>query len=190
MQKEHKMILFIGPSGCGKTTLSRIVRQQLSEVHFQEAVSSTSRLPRKGEREGIDYYFINPSDFQNPTKFLDKTHYAGNDYGLTYDEVNNKLQQGHTIAVVDINGLHQFEKFLGKQKVVSIFVYAPMNCLRKRMFKRGDSKEKVMQRLFNILQTHEYNNESQCDYIVFNDEDIQMAYHQVVDILKKEKIIW
>ena len=185
---KNKVILFIGPSGSGKTTLINILINQYPDI-FHKIVTSTSRLPRHNEREGVDYHFLNPVDFQNTSKFLEQTHYAGNSYGITYNEVNSKLKQKHTLAAVDINGLHHFVEYLGKENVISFFVYAPINVLRNRMFSRGDSKEKVIQRLTNIIQTREFNNQNLCDCTLLNDESIQISLAQAVDYLKKNRII-
>lgn len=162
---KNKIFALVGPSGSGKTTLIRNLTQRIPQLH--EAVSLATREPRKGEVDGVDYYFIDKQTFDK-TPMYEKTYYAGNYYGLSKEEVDGILKERSVIVAVDINGLHILENNFGKENVISFFIYAPLRLLKERMIKRGDSKERIEQRLKNIEDTYEYNNLQYCDYLCEN----------------------
>lgn len=183
----HKVILFIGPSGCGKTFLINKLVEKYPQT-LKGTVSTTSRLPRAGEREGVDYYFRNKLCFATES-FLEQTYYSGNFYGLTCQEVINKRKTGHLLAAVDINGLKQLQKLIGKENVISFFIWAPTEILRNRMISRGDSHKMVQDRMNNILKEHEIENGKLCDYKINNDRDINEVLEDIERILQKENVL-
>lgn len=186
-EKSYKIILFIGPSGSGKTTLIRSLINKYPQV-FQEAVSTTSRLPRIGEREGVDYYFRNKLYFATES-FLEQTYYSGNFYGLTCQEVLNKRKEKHLLIAVDMNGLKQLQKLIGKENIISFFVWTPIETLKERMTKRGDNQKSIQERLENILKGHELENVKYCDYKVNNDNQIDDALKKIEKVLEQEKVL-
>lgn len=182
-----KVILFVGPSGSGKTFLVRHLMMRYPD-YFHKAISTTSRAPRANEREGVDYYFRGPLYFASES-FLEQTVYAGNIYGLTCDEVLGKRKEKPLLCVVDIKGLKQIEKLIGKDNVVSFFIFAPIETLKARMESRGDSPEKIQERLKNLLSEHEIENAKFCDYKIHNDKDINKVLEDIEKILVDEKVL-
>lgn len=178
---ENKIILFIGPSGSGKTFLINSLMKKYPQI-FDVPVSTTSRLPRVDEREGVDYYFRNQLYFATES-FLEQTYYAGNFYGLTCKEVINKRKKGHLLAAVDINGLKQIRKLIGKENVISFFIWAPIETLRERMKSRGDTNKMIQQRMENILKEHELGNSKLCDYKIHNDRNVEDVLKDIEGIL-------
>lgn len=166
-QKENKFILFVGPSGSGKTTIIRHLTSQYPHL-FIEAVSTTSRQPRKGEISGKDYYYVSEDTFAMESAFIEKTFYAGNYYGLTYSELYKKIENHHVLAAVDIHGARQIQKMFGRENVITFFVYAPIETLEERMKGRGDSSDKISQRLNNIEKHKEYDNMKYCNELIMN----------------------
>lgn len=177
----HKIILFIGPSGSGKTFLINELIKKYPQI-FNVPVSTTSRLPRTNEREGVDYYFRNQLYFATEG-FLEQTYYAGNFYGLTCKEVMEKRKKGNLLAAVDINGLKQLQKLIGKDNVISFFIWAPMETLRERMKGRGDTDKMIQQRMENILKEHELGNSKLCDFKIHNDRTVNEVLKDIEGIL-------
>lgn len=169
---KNKIFALVGPSGSGKTTLIRNLTKQT--LQLQEAISLTTREPRMGEVDGGDYYFIDKQTFDK-TPMYEKTFYAGNHYGLSKEEVDGILKKKSVIVAVDIKGLHILENNFGKENVISFFIYAPLRMLKERMIKRGDSKDRIEQRLKNIEDTYEYNHLQYCDYLCENTDLIALG---------------
>lgn len=170
MQKpDNKIILFIGPSGSGKTT---IIRSLVSAFpcDFVEAVSTTSRPPRNGEIPGKDYYYVTENTFLMESLFVEKTYYAGNYYGLTYAELYKKREQGTVLVAVDMHGAREILKLFGEEIVKTIYVeVSSIKILEDRMIKRGDSPDKIQQRLKNVIDKKEFDNYKYCQLSVNND---------------------
>jgi guanylate kinase len=154
------LILISAPSGGGKTTLC----QQLLAARpgMMRAVTCTTRPPREGERDGVDYYFLDASSFLKRVEagnFLEHATVYGHSYGTLKSEVLGKLRQGKDVLLnVDVQGAAtirqkaQEEPEL-KRSLVSIFLTpASMSVLEGRLRKRGTDAPAVIQKRLGVAR--------------------------------------
>ena len=135
------MLLLIGASASGKTEIAHRLRLKYGIV---KAVTHTTRSPRIGEKEGVDYFFCSEAEFLaglKAGKFIEHTYYNGHYYGCSKDEVaDNKC------VVVDPNGLRSFLA-LHDPTVVCFYLLATEKTREERMRHRGDKEEDIKKRL-------------------------------------------
>ena len=168
----RKAILFSAPSGSGKTT---IIRQILTRFDcFEFSISATSRQPREGEKDGVDYYFLTPEEFERRVaagQFLEwEEVYAGVRYGTLKSEIDRIWDNGHVIIFdVDVKGGVNLKKYFGDQ-ALSILIKAPsVDVLRDRLVKRGtDSMEAIDERVAKAESELAFA-EGKFDYDLVND---------------------
>jgi guanylate kinase len=132
------IVTITGPSASGKSVLESM----LVERGFGKVVSHTTRTPRPGERDGIDYYFVTREQFDSMNRgqnFLEMVEFGGNLYGASIAEFQRITQEGKPIViVVEPNGRGQIQR--GAEdlgwKVVSVYVECPAEVTAKRLFDR------------------------------------------------------
>lgn len=126
--------LFIvsGPSGSGKTTLINRARVQLEPlgIHLHFSVSHTTRAPRAGEREGVEYYFVMRPEFEQMIarrEFIEHAHVHENMYGTSKKEVQTRLDRGEDVILdIDVQGARQIaDNPELRPRSVSVFVFPP-----------------------------------------------------------------
>ena len=100
-----RLIVFSAPSGCGKGTM---LAEILKDEKFYVSVSATTRKPREGEVDGVNYHFISREDFLrkiDENAFIEHAEYCNNFYGTLKSEVDNKLEQGiNVILEIEVQG--------------------------------------------------------------------------------------
>ena len=136
------MIVLIGESGCGKSS----VESCLVRLGYKKAVSHTTREPRKGEKDGVDYYYVDKSTIKKmyvEGRFAEYIPYLDNIYALTIEECKNDR-----VVVVEPTGLVQLQEkdFLD---IFVVYLYTSEKTREERMLKRGDNPEKVKERISN-----------------------------------------
>ena len=143
-------IAIYGPSGSGKTTLiNQIISQSPETFHF--SVSHTTRQPRIGEEDGVDYYYVTKEKFLemiNNDEFIEYSEYAGNYYGTSKIMINHIINELKQICILDLdlNGIFSMKK--QSYKTLYIMITAPsMKDLEKRLIKRCEKKENIEKRL-------------------------------------------
>ena len=106
----HVIVTITGPSGSGKTVLSKM----LSDT-FEPLVSTTTRAPRQGEVEGVDYYFVDEATFQDHLDkglLMENVNYNGVMYGVSVAEANRAFSLGRpAVLVAEPHGVEQITKF-------------------------------------------------------------------------------
>lgn len=150
------LVLISAPSGGGKTTIS----QQLLAARPQmtRAVTCTTRAPRAGERDGVDYYFLDAASFLKRVQagnFLEHATVYGNSYGTLKSEVLGKLRQGKDVLLsVDVQGSSTIRERAKedpelRKSLVSVFLTPPsLEVLEARLKRRGtDSPAAIQKRL-------------------------------------------
>ena len=147
----RKAILFSAPSGSGKTTIIREILKRFDCFEF--SISATSRQPREGEQDGVDYYFLSPETFALRVKagdFLEwEEVYAGTCYGTLKSEIDRIWDNGHVIIFdVDVNGGMNIKKYFGSE-ALALFVMPPsIEVLEMRLRTRGtETEEAISKRL-------------------------------------------
>ncbi len=178
-------ILFVlsGPSGAGKGTLRECLFQKVSNIVF--SISCTTRPPRNGEKNGVDYRFIDKNEFMNLVdsgEFLEWAEVHGYYYGTLSDDVDRELEAGRNVVLeIDVQGARQIKK--KRPDSVTIFVKPPsFEELEKRLRNRAtESESDLMTRLQNARK--EINDSSLFKHIIIND-GLKRASEELVSIIK------
>ncbi|WP_206459009.1 guanylate kinase [Anaerovorax sp. IOR16] len=181
-----KGLLFVvsGPSGAGKGT---ICKRLLDEIDIDLSVSTTTRKPRPGEVDGVNYYFISQEEFNKIKEedgLLEYAYVYGNYYGTPKKMVMDKLEQGRDVILeIDIQGALKIRETCPKG--IFVFILPPsMKELRKRITGRGsETEDAINMRLGETLKEVSYIDKY--DYCVINDE-IEEAVERVACIMKAE----
>lgn len=167
----RKAILFSAPSGSGKTTIIREILKRFDCFEF--SISATSRNPREGEKDGVDYYFLTPDEFKHRVQngeFLEwEEVYAGTCYGTLKSEIGRIWDKGRVIIFdVDVNGGMNIKKYFGSD-ALSLFVMPPcVEVLEQRLRSRGtESEEAITKRLARSAE--ELKMADQFDITIVND---------------------
>jgi guanylate kinase len=143
------LCILSAPSGSGKTTLVKRLLEELDFLRF--SISTTTRKPRTGEQEGVDYYFITREEFEYQAEkgaFLEHAVVHGNMYGTSISEVYRITMPGLVgILDIDIQGFRQIKKQF--DEVTTVFIAPPnLDELRRRLLSRGtDDPESIELRL-------------------------------------------
>lgn len=184
MKKQMKGSLFVlsGPSGAGKGTLRKRMFQRVSGIRF--SISCTTREPRDGEQEGIDYRFITTEDFLSRLgkgDFLEHADVHGHFYGTLRDDVLDVLEAGDDILLeIDVQGALQVRDKMPES--VLLFVAPPsFEELEQRLRDRGtESEERLQIRLRNARW--EMEKASLYDFVIIND-DLERAAAELEGII-------
>ncbi len=177
--------MITGPSGVGKGTLIRGLLERVPELEL--SVSATTRRPRAGERDGIDYHFLTPEEFEQHVTagdFLEHATYSGNRYGTLRSEVERRLKEGRPVVLeIELQGARQVRQAM--PDAVAVFIAPPSrDALRARLIGRGtDTPEQVDER----MRTAERELEAQPEFshVVVNDR-LEQATDQLVAIVRTE----
>ena len=181
------MVVLSSPSGAGKTTISKKIQQKYQ--NFKISVSHTTRKPRPNEVEGIDYYFINESDFKNKIKNHEFYEYAkifGNYYGTSKDSVLNLLKNKNDVLFdIDWQGTQQLSKFK-ELNLLKIFILPPSKEeLKKRLIQRNQDKPDVVEERLKAYDTDSAHKKDY-DFVVIND-NLENCFKEVEKIILMKK---
>lgn len=174
------------PAGTGKTTLARKLYEEFPNL-VVPSVSCTTRKPREGEIDGIDYFFLEDAVFEEKLKageFLEHAEVFGKHYGTLISAVKEQQLLGkHVIMVIDTQGAKQIQKAID---ATLIFIAPPsISILKKRLEARGsESQESIEMRL--SWAAKEIETSKNYDYLVVND-DLEIAYSALKSILVAEE---
>jgi len=164
------LIVVSGFAGAGKGTIMKNLMERYPG--FSLSVSATSRLPREGEKEGVNYFFKTRKEFEEMIErqeFLEHAEYVGNYYGTPKAFVEKKLSEGMNVLLeIEIQGAMQIKKSF--PDALLIFIMPPSaGILKERLTKRGtESPEIIEKRLKRAVSESE--GIENYDYIVINDE--------------------
>ena len=172
--KAKKIFALLGYMGVGKDTILKQVLKDIDDV--KPIISTTTRPMRKGETEGVEYYFIDDTEFfRRGTDFVEQRIYhtkvkengvekeATWRYGIERAELE---KDDYLIVIVDSVGYKELKNYVGNNKIVPIFISAPQEELRTRALARGDLEAEVDRRLKD-------------DYERFMDFRVRTVYHEV-----------
>ena len=165
-------ILFVvsAPSGSGKSTLVKRVLREVPGLRF--SISHTTRPPRDGEQNGVDYFFVSLEEFQTMIrdgKFVEHAMVYGNHYGTTWREIEAARATGEDVLLdIDVQGAAQVRERFGPD-IPSVFVLPPSyEILEQRLRGRSsDGDEEIRRRL--EMARREINQFDQYDYAIVND---------------------
>jgi guanylate kinase len=162
-----EVLVITGPSGVGKGTLIRLLLARFPAMKL--SVSATTRAPRPGEVDGVDYHFLSPEEFQkriDRDDFLEWAEYAGNRYGTLRSELE---RDAHPLVLeIEVQGARQVRERVPEAN--SVFIMPPSDdALRTRLVGRGsDSPEQIQRRL--AVARDELAAKDDFDYHVVNDD--------------------
>ncbi|MGL5615655.1 MAG: guanylate kinase [Sarcina sp.] len=185
-QNKGVLIVISGPSGAGKGTICKALLEKHPEIKL--SVSATTRMPREGEVDGINYHFLAKETFVkrlDEGDFLEHAEVYGNYYGTPKSNVEAILNQGHDVILeIDIQGALKVKE--QSEDGVFIFILPPsMEELKQRIIKRGsETPESLMTRFKSAYQ--EINYVSKYNYAVVNDT-VESAVNKIESVLTAEK---
>jgi guanylate kinase len=188
IQRRGLMLVLSSPSGAGKTTLSRQLLDNDSQI--QLSVSCTTRPKRPGERDGVDYRFVDTATFRGMIErkqFLEYAEVFGNYYGTPRGPVDEALSSGRDMLFdIDWQGTQQLRD-KGRADLVTVFILPPSTRdLEKRLLTRAqDPKEIVAQRMAKAAD--EMSHWAEYDYVVVN-SDIGTSLTNLKAILTAERL--
>ena len=188
IERRGLMLVLSSPSGAGKTTLTR--RLLDDDPNISMSVSVTTRPRRPAERDGVDYHFIEPTDFDlmvNRQELLEHAKVFGHYYGTPVGPVMDTLAGGKDVLFdIDWQGTQQLAQ-RARDDLVSIFILPPSTKeLERRLKQRAqDSDDVVAQRMSRAAD--EISHWPEYDYVIVN-EDIELALRQVHSILLAERL--
>ena len=186
MNKKGTLIVLSGFSGVGKNTIITQVLAQRPEIYY--SVSFTTRAPREGEVDGVNYNFVTREDFQRRIdrgEFLEYAEYNGNFYGTSLAVIRQKLDQGTDVLLeIEVQGA---AKVLEKMpEAVSLFIVPPsFEELSGRLHARGTDSEETIQKRLAIARV-EAREVKNYDYIIVNDT-VEGAVEEFFAILTAER---
>ena len=180
------LIVISGPSGAGKGTICKRFMEKNKEVVL--SVSATTRLPRQGEVDGVNYHFMTKEQFKDKIKSDDFLEYAevyDNFYGTPKSNVNELLESGKDVILeIDIQGALKVKE--NAEDGIFIFILPPsMEELKQRIIKRGSETEESLMKRFKSAYK-EINFVSKYNYAVVNDE-VETAVEKLESIITAEK---
>jgi guanylate kinase len=154
------LILISAPSGAGKTTLCNLLLA--AQPHMTRAITCTTREPRPGEKDGVDYHFFTAAEFLkrlHAGNFLEHATVYGNSYGILKSELLRKLREGKDVLLnVDVQGAATIREQADsepelKRALVTVFLTpTPLSVLEQRLKKRGADAESVIQKRLAVAR--------------------------------------
>ncbi|MDQ3933976.1 MAG: guanylate kinase [Actinomycetota bacterium] len=171
------MLVVTGPSGVGKGTLIRSICREFPDLRL--SVSATTRPPRSGEKDGVDYHFLSPEEFQRRVdagEFLEHATYAGNRYGT----LRSETEDDPVVLEIEVQGARQVREAM--PEAVQVFIAPPStDVLRERLVTRGtDSPETIRARL--QVAEQELRAKDEFPHVIVND-DLERAVRELTDLV-------
>ena len=182
------ILLLSGPSGCGKSSLLKELYKVITNYYF--SISTTTREPRDGEKDGIDYFFVTKEEFIkdiDDDNFLEWAEVHGNYYGTSLKPINKALNESKLVIFdIDVQGFEQVMKKL-KNITTTVFITTPsIKELEKRLYSRDtDDKDTIEKRIINAKKEIEYIDKY--DYFIVND-DFNIASNQLISVAQSALI--
>jgi guanylate kinase len=179
------VFVITGPSGVGKGTLIRGLLERVPGLEL--SVSATTRPPRPGEGDGVDYHFLSDEEFDRRVAngdFVEHAGYSGHQYGTLRSELERRMAEGAGVVLeIEVQGARQIRAAM--PEAVQVFIAPPsVEALRARLVGRGtDAPADVEARLATALA--ELEAETEFEYVVVNDR-LEQATEELAAIVRQE----
>lgn len=186
--KRGLLIIMSGPSGVGKGTV-RLELMKDPSLKLFYSISMTTRSPRKGETDGVEYYFVSREEFMKNIEkdnLLEWAEFVGNCYGTPKDKVEEKRNEGYNVLLeIDVNGTKKLlPKLANDDKFISIFIAPPsLEELEKRIRGRSTESDEVIKNRLAQCE-RELKLKDQYKYVVVND-NLNECVEQIKKIIKE-----
>ena len=178
-------VILSSPSGGGKTTIARALLAQRRDLGY--SVSCTTREPRKGEVDGVDYFFLTADEFDFAARRGDFAEWAfvhGQRYGTLKREVERVLSSGkHVIMDIDVQGARQFAEVFERSALIFLLPPSADVLVERLRGRRSEAREALIRRLETAIE--EFKAVSMYHYIVVNDR-LEIAVARVSSIIDAE----
>jgi guanylate kinase len=186
MKERGLLIVLSGPSGVGKGTVRKAIFSQ-PDTKFQYSISMTTRKPREGEVDGVDYFFKSKEEFEElikNDKLLEWAEYVGNYYGTPIDYVESTLQEGRDVFLeIEVQGALQVRKAFPEG--LFIFLAPPsLKELKNRIVTRGTETDDLILNRMKVAK-EEIEMMDAYDYVVENDQ-VELACDRINAIVTAE----
>ena len=193
--KPNLLIIVSAPSGGGKTTLCQALLDA-NPGTVVRAITCTTRAPRPGEKDGLDYYFLEAADFLKRVQagnFLEHATVHGNSYGTLKSEVLNKLRHGKDVLLnIDVQGAASIRSKADgdddiKKALVTVFLAPPsLATLEERLKKRDSDSPASIQKRLSVAR-HEIGHWKNFDYLIIS-STVQEDLAKLNGIITAEKL--
>ncbi|HEY8814511.1 MAG TPA: guanylate kinase [Candidatus Dormibacteraeota bacterium] len=187
MSARGLLTVISGPSGVGKDTLIQRLRELDSSLQY--SISYTTRKPRQGEADGVNYFFVGRQRFEELISegfFLEHATYNGNYYGTPADAVEKARAAGHDILLkIEVQGAEQVRKRAPDGLFIFIAPPSKEELIRRQELRQGADPEEDMAERRKIAET-EMKQASKYDFVVIND-DLERAVAEVLEIIRKAR---
>ena len=180
-----RVFVITGPSGVGKGTLIRGLMRRLAQLEL--SISATTRAPRAGERDGVDYHFLSAEDFDRLVRegeFVEHADYAGSRYGTLRSELQERLRRGVPVVLeIEVQGARQLRA--SQPDAVQIFIAPPsLEALRERLLGRATDDPQVVERRLEVAR-QELQAQTEFAHVVVNDR-LDAALDRLEAIVRSE----
>lgn len=177
------VFVITGPSGVGKGTLIALLRERHHGLGL--SVSATTRAPRAGETDGIDYHFLEPDEFERRVEagdFIEHADYSGNRYGTLLSALQRHGETGGVLLEIELQGARQIRHALAEAH--QIFIAPPAGeTLRERLTGRGTDDAKEIERRLSVAE-QELAARGEFEHVVVND-DLERAVDELDAIVSR-----
>lgn len=186
LNEQGLLVVISGPSGVGKGTIRKALFQ-IPDNNFCYSVSMTTRKPRQGEQDGVDYFFVSKEEFEQKIKqkkLLEYAEFVGEYYGTPLEYVDKQIDSGKEVIVeIEVEGALKVRE--QKPDAVFIFIVPPSKqALLDRLTNRGTENSDTIQKRIQKAE-REYHLAYKYDYIVVND-DVKNAADRIYAIIRAE----
>jgi guanylate kinase len=188
------LILISAPSGGGKTTLCNLLLE--ARPNMTRAITCTTREPRKGEKDGVDYHFFSATEFLKRLQagnFLEHATVYGNSYGILKSELLSKLRDGKDVLLnVDVQGAATIRERAEaepelKKALITVFLTPPtVEMLEERLRKRAQDPAAVIQKRLAVAK-QEISQWKNFDYLLLSTTKAE-DLHRMTEIVEAEKM--
>ncbi len=180
-----RVFVITGPSGVGKGTLIRGLMERLPQLAL--SVSATTRAPRPGERDGVDYHFLGREQFDQKVaagEFVEHADYAGRSYGTLRSELDERVSGGEPVVLeIEVQGARQVRAAM--PEAVQVFIAPPsLAALRARLVGRGTDDQTEVERRLRVAE-QELTAQPEFAHVVVNDR-LDDALERLIAIVAEE----